>query len=77
MMEELSVPEVHLVDGVVQADMEDIPVPQHAVQGQLDKQGRLPHAGMGENGAESPGGEDVFRFKTQMPEWIAKDQFLF
>ena len=62
--------------GSLQADMKDIPVPQHAVQGQLDKECRFPHAGMGENGAESPGGEDVFRFKTQMPEWITKDQVL-
>ena len=37
MMKKLAVPEVHLVDGIVQADVKDISVPQHAVYGQLDQ----------------------------------------
>ena len=32
---------------------------------------------MGKNGAEFSGGEDVFRFKTQIPKRITKNQFLF
>jgi hypothetical protein len=77
MIEELSVPEGDFVHRVLQADMKHVPAPQHTVQGQLDKECGFPHAGLSKNGAESPGGEDVFRFKTQMPERITKDQFLF
>ncbi len=77
MIEELTVPEGDLVHGILQADMQNIPAPQHAVQGKLDKECGFPHAGVGKNGTEPSGGKDVFRFKTQMPERIAKDQCLF
>jgi len=77
MVEEFSVPESDLVHRVLQTDMKDVPVPQHTVQGQLNQECRFPHTGMGKNGTEAPGGEDVFCFKPKMPEWIAKDQFLF
>ena len=65
MMKKLAVPEVHLVDGIVQADVKDILVSQHAVQGQLDQQGGLPDAGMGKNGAESRRREGCPRSRNQ------------
>jgi hypothetical protein len=43
----------------VEADVEDIPVSEHTVDGELDQQRGLPHAGMGEHGSEPSGGENV------------------
>ena len=77
MIEEFPIPEGDFVYRVLQADMENVPAPEHTVQGELDQKCRFSDTRMGKNGAEFSGGEDVFRFKTQMPERIAKDQFLF
>jgi hypothetical protein len=77
MMKKLAVPEIHLVDGIVQADVKDIPVSEHAVHGKLNQQGGLPDAGMGKHGAEPPGWKDVLCLETKLAQRVAKDQFLF
>ena len=66
MMKKLMVPEVHLVDGIVQADVKDFPASQHAVQGQLDQQGCFSDTGVGEHRADCTGGEDVLGLETEL-----------
>jgi hypothetical protein len=77
MLEKLLIPEADLADGIIEADVKDIPFSQHGIEGQLHEQCRLADAGMGENGAEAPFRNHVVGFGSHPPEWISNDQIIF
>jgi hypothetical protein len=66
MMKKFIVPEVDLVHGIVQTDMENIPISQHAVDGKLNQKSSFPNAGMGQDGTEAAGGKDLLRFESEL-----------
>jgi len=68
------IPESHLVDRVIQTDVEDVFTSQQAVQGQLNHKGRFTDACPGQNRTTTASGDDTFGFLPHEPQGVAEDQ---
>ena len=66
MMKKFIVPKVDLVHGIVQTDMENFPISQHAVDGKLNQKSGFSNAGMCQDGTEAADGKDLLRFETEL-----------
>jgi hypothetical protein len=74
MMKKLLVPEVDLVDGIMQTDVEDISVSQHRIEGQLHQKSRFTNTRMSQNGTEATFLNYIVCLGTHPSEGVAENQ---
>jgi hypothetical protein len=68
----LVIPEGYFIDGVIDADMKDLLVPQQSVQCQLNQECRFADAGTRQDGSQLPGFKMLTRFLAKQVEWISQ-----
>ena len=73
-LEEFCVPDADLRYGLIEADVQNLFITQHGIEGQLNEKSRLPDPGRSQHRAETAGFQILFTPPAQRPQRVAKDQ---